>query len=313
MNIDQSIEDTIAQAGLERSPNTTRTYRNATNKFTAFILTQKIKIDQDVSALEPNHFIRYASWLNQEGYSKKTVGVYASGVKYYLDWLVLQGHMKINYEDSARIVRAFKTAMSKRENKFVRFPGKDDADNVRLAAYRSKYESPIRERDIAIIEFLFVTGCRNNEVRALTCEKINLKDCRAIVIGKGNKERVVFFTQRVADTIRYYWAMRGFYAPQDPAFSRHDVGINKKTAKDTITTATVRNIVSDCVKDAGIEKGKFTPHYFRHAFAIRMLRETGDLAMVQDLLGHADPKSTRVYAKIYPDDLQAAYHRVCGE
>ena len=61
---------------------------------------------------------------------------------------------------------------------------------------------------------------------------------------------------------------------------------------------------------AGIDKGKFTPHYFRHAFAINMLRETGNLALVQDLLGHANPQSTRVYAKIYPDELRDAHHKV---
>ena len=59
---------------------------------------------------------------------------------------------------------------------------------------------------------------------------------------------------------------------------------------------------------AGIDK--FTPHYFRHAFAIRMLSETGNLALVQDLLGHADPAATRVYAKIYPEDLRDAHHKI---
>jgi site-specific recombinase XerD len=41
-----------------------------------------------------------------------------------------------------------------------------------------------------------------------------------------------------------------------------------------------------------------------------MLRETHDLALVQDLLGHASPASTRIYAKIYPDDLEKAHKQV---
>jgi len=91
-------------------------------------------------------------------------------------------------------------------------------------------------------------------------------------------------------------------------FCRHDKGAGVKAKP--ITTTTIRDIVKVISNIAGVKP--FSPHYFRHAFAIRMLQETGNLALVQDLLGHDDPGSTRVYAKIYQDDLKKNYRKVFG-
>ena len=88
----------------------------------------------------------------------------------------------------------------------------------------------------------------------------------------------------------------------------HDTGIGKKISH--LTTASIRDIVNEVKMASGIEN--FSPHYFRHAFAIKALRETGNLALVQDFLGHASPSATRVYAKIYPDDLAAAHQKIFG-
>lgn len=89
-------------------------------------------------------------------------------------------------------------------------------------------------------------------------------------------------------------------------FARHDKGAGKKRLP--VTTATVRNVVDQVSKIAGIDQ--FTPHYFRHAFAINALEQSGNLALVQDLLGHKSPQTTRMYAKIYDEDLRAAHHRI---
>lgn len=80
-------------------------------------------------------------------------------------------------------------------------------------------------------------------------------------------------------------------------------------------TMNIDEAIQECLEDlslAGIDPSKFSPHYFRHAFAIHILSETGNLALAQDLLGHSDPKSTRVYAKIRADDLQKAHKKIFG-
>ena len=128
--------------------------------------------------------------------------------------------------------------------------------------------------------------------------------------GKGGKERYVFFTRQTSDALQGYWSARGFSGKKDPAFSRHDKGSSLKTgsAKNHLSTATIRNVVKGCAVLAGLDH--FTPHWFRHAFAIKMLKDTGNLAMVQDLLGHASPTTTRIYAQVSEQTKQKLHRQV---
>ena len=100
-----------------------------------------------------------------------------------------------------------------------------------------------------------------------------------------------------------YWRVRESNMATDPIFFAHDKGSNGRDTK-RMSPTTARKIVKSISIIAGIDPTKFSPHYFRHAFAIRVLAENHDLAITQDLLGHEDPKSTRVYAKIESEDLQ---------
>ena len=77
-----------------------------------------------------------------------------------------------------------------------------------------------------------------------------------------------------------------------------------------ITTRTVWNVVDDARRAAGLEAGKFWPHAMRHNYAKTMLKATNNLALVQDLLGHASPVTTRKYTKIEPEELRDAHHKV---
>jgi site-specific recombinase XerD len=67
----------------------------------------------------------------------------------------------------------------------------------------------------------------------------------------------------------------------------------------------------ELVEGAGLEV-KITPHRFRHWFATRMLSATGDLATTQDLLGHANPATTRIYAQVSETNKQKAHREVFG-
>jgi integrase len=64
---------------------------------------------------------------------------------------------------------------------------------------------------------------------------------------------------------------------------------------------------------AGIGEVGVTPHYFRHVFATRALDRTENLALVQDMLGHASPATTRVYAKTNEEQRREGYKRVWDE
>jgi site-specific recombinase XerD len=296
------------QVYATRAVNTARSYKNAFKVLTQFFSDQNIDPDQSIDSVTMEYFIKFPGWLAQNNYSKRTIGVYLSGAKFFLDWLVIRGTLKPDYSETIRYQMAIKQINRKRESRLPRTPEKGAVERIVDVLNQLNLPSPRRERNIALILFLMTTGCRNNEVVQLRIKDIDLQAHTAVVVGKGNKERKVFFNSGTADALELYWKVRGYTDKKHPAFARHDKGTGKRISK--ITTTSVRKIVDEVSGLAGLSKGTFTPHYFRHAFAIKMLHETHDLALVQDLLGHASPTSTRVYAKIYPEELENAHRKV---
>lgn len=219
--------------------------------------------------------------------------------------------MLLTYQETVRYQNAVKRSHRRHEDRLPRWPQRDDVDLMLKAVREHNEKSPIKERNIALLEMLASSGCRISEVLNLDIKDIDLVNRSAVVTGKGSKDRRVFFSQAAIDALVAYWEIRKSSMPTDPAFARHDKGAGKKRMK-RINTVTARNVVREIAMIAGIDPTKFSPHYFRHAFAIRVLAETDNLALVQDLLGHASPNSTRVYAKIYPEDMRAMHNKIFG-
>jgi site-specific recombinase XerD len=313
MNIETAFQLCGDAAIASRSVNTARMYANALKLFAEFLESESISPEDAIEIVTMEHFIRFPSWLARLGYAKKTIGVYISGVKFFLDWLVINGSIRPDYSETLRYEMAVKQVNQKKETRLPRTPEKGAVEKIlKILQDLEVPEKPrlrsIALRNRALIWFLMTTGCRNDETVKLKVKDIDLLGHKALVIGKGNRERRIFFNSQTAEALERYWAARGFREKTHPAFARHDRGVGKRIR--ALTTMSVRNIVDELTLQAGLDKGSFTPHYFRHAFAIRMLRETHDLALVQDLLGHASPASTRVYAKIYPDELEKAHQDV---
>jgi integrase/recombinase XerC len=318
VTIEDILREAMAQVSLNLAPTTARTYANGAHNFKEYLISEKIKITDDASALTVDMFIHYAVWLSQRGYRKKTIDVYLSASKHIMNWLVISGLLLPTYQDALRIDMTYKALRKKRENYLPRFPKRDEVGLMKEAVNamdfrRFKLGNVIKARNVALVYFLAATGCRNNEARSLCVGDLDFVERQTIVTGKGSKQRVVFFDEETAQKLTDYFELRKWASTTDPVFARHDfVACGNPNRHEKITTTSVRNIVNEVSKLAGIDKGKFTPHYFRHAFAINMLRNTKDLASVQDMMGHVSANSTRVYAKIYPDDLRETYRKVMG-
>lgn len=306
MNIQLAVERYLDELGTKRALKTQQTYKYGVAVLQKHLMDKGMRADSDVKDLTMDHLIAFPAYLSKQGYSKKTTGLYMASVRSFANWLIVEGHISPTPRDTLRFQQAYLDANRRRESRLPRWPEKDDVAKMLIAVRSLTEPSPRLERDIAVVEFLASTGCRNAEICGLNIDEINMKERSAMVVGKGNKERVVYFSTTAANALENYWKARKHAATNDPVFCRHDRGAGSKVKR--INMATIRTIIKDVMMVAGIEK--FTPHYFRHAFAIKMLRETGNLALVQDLLGHSDPAATRVYAKIYPDELRDAHHKI---
>jgi site-specific recombinase XerD len=305
MDIKTAAYRCIEDLGL--SKNTKLAYSKGIKRFIAFLLEQEVKETDDASKIEMDHFIYFLPWLDRH-YCKQTMNLYGAASKAFLDWLTIAKVIEPSYLDSVRYTKSFKRSHKRREDKLPRHPNRTDVPEMLKAVKLYAEESPRKERNIALIEVLASSGCRISEVINLNVQDIDRVNRTAIVTGKGSKQRRAWFSQSAMDALETYWKERGSTMATDPVFLRHDKGTGSKVQRMSPTTA--RNVVKQIAMVAGIDPNKFSPHYFRHAFAIRVLSETHDLALTQDLLGHADPAATRVYAKIYSEDMQRAHRDI---
>jgi integrase/recombinase XerC len=172
-------------------------------------------------------------------------------------------------------------------------------------------------RDRAFILTLADTGLRVHEACGLRRGSIDWNDGRAVIIGKGNQEAVVRFSQRSIHALKDYIKERskldgasGKPLTSLPVFARHDKGAGKKIKP--ITTKTGRKIVEQRVSESVGKDyiGRITPHSFRHYFVTVILASSGNLKLAQELARHRNITVTQRYAHLADDDLDRGYAEI---
>ena len=154
-------------------------------------------------------------------------------------------------------------------------------------------------RDRLLLELLYGGGCRISEVVGLDVGDVEPSLGRARVLGKGNKERVVFFGADCRALLHRFlpqraarlqdWTARPAGSP--PAAPRA-LFHNRRGGR--LSARSARNVVTAAAEAAGIEK-RVTPHSLRHSFATHLLDAGANVRVVQELLGHASISTTQVY------------------
>jgi len=178
-------------------------------------------------------------------------------------------------------------------------PDNTDRDRRRLVWLRNR----------AIVYCLESSGVRVGELVSIRCGDLVRKDRGAWVKGKGEKERFARFSPQAWQRIDDYLRMRGNTGPQIPLFCRHDRGAGDKSLP--LSTLTVERTITRLARNTGIlDTFHLTPHSLRHYFATRFLRHTGNLALTQDVLGHANPQTTRIYAKTSKEQIIQAHEEI---
>ncbi len=315
MNIQQAQAAFIEEEKTERSLHTIATYRQSLKKFLRFLNEQGIKPTQPVTEITMDHFIDFPSWIlsqktaSGKQFSKRTVGVYLAGVHCFLEWLILRQFITPSLVDTTRYQKRREKAGKKSEKKAIRMPKRGIPERMLEAASQINLPSPIKERNIALIEFLFFTGCRIGEAVTLTIGNLDIDNMTGLVSGKTG-ERTIYLNERVIQSLRNYWAARGSARQNDPVFSRHDKGAGRKCKP--MSTSTGRDIVDAVAVVAGIDRSAINPHGFRHAFARSVLEKTGNIVHAQKLLGHKNINTTKEYLETTDEELRDVYLDVFG-
>tara|TARA_B100000035_G_scaffold232754_1_gene201005 strand:+ start:285 stop:1310 length:1026 start_codon:yes stop_codon:yes gene_type:complete len=155
-----------------------------------------------------------------------------------------------------------------------------------------------------VVTMMLDTGLRVSEVCELNLEDIDFDDGSARVLGgKGDKDRLVLFTARTVARLRAWIPIRTRLAPEGEQacfVNRHGRRLQPRG---------VQRMMDALGQEAGLPKGKLTPHVLRHNFATGLLERGADLVTIQRLMGHATIATTRVYLEISDQTLREVYHR----
>lgn len=155
-------------------------------------------------------------------------------------------------------------------------------------------------RESAIFETLYSTGCRVSELIRLTKEDVSLDNRTVVLFGKGNKYRTSFLNARAELVLRKYLHQRKEDCPSL-------IVTNRKPCRP-MSKESIEKIIRTIGERAKLERN-LTPHVLRHTFATNLLRRGASLEDVQRLLGHTDPSTTLIYAKIDTSALRYDHER----
>lgn len=152
-------------------------------------------------------------------------------------------------------------------------------------------------RDLALVDFLYSTGCRVSEVSRLDITDVDLDSGECTVIGKGNKERIVYLTDVAAMHLKSYLDQR------------KDVGNALFTGKGTSRMGKngIEAMLRRLGRVAGVEN--VHPHRYRRTLATNLLDRGMNIQDVATILGHADLKTTQIYCYISQQNVKSAYRK----
>ena len=263
------------------SINTYTSYINDLYYFSIFIKKDLTKVTfEDIKD--------YLEHLNLKKEKPSSIRRKISSLKSFYKFLY-----KNNYMDK-KDYPLTKVAYPKMEKKLPKFIYYNDL--LEIINESSKDKDGVRDR--LIIEMLYATGVRVSELINIKINDIDFNNRRIIVLGKGNKERIVYYGEYAEEVLKEY--MRTHERK-----NHNYLFVNSKGGK--LTDRGVRYIIDNIMSKLSV-KVHVTPHVLRHTFATDMLNNGCDIKVVQELLGHSSLKATEIYTHVTNEHLKKVYY-----
>jgi integrase/recombinase XerD len=185
-----------------------------------------------------------------------------------------------------------------------RIPQVLSPDNVEQLLAAPQATDRFYLRDRALLETLYATGSRASEVVGLRLEDVYLDSAFLKCLGKGNKQRVVPLGRPAVE------ALKAYLGEQRPELTKAADApwVFVSRGGRALTREMLWVIVKKYVRRAGLN-ARVSPHTLRHSFATHLLSGGADLRTVQELLGHANIRTTQMYTHVDRDRLRAVHRK----
>lgn len=172
----------------------------------------------------------------------------------------------------------------------------------KLTGQALSYYNKTKERDIAIITLLLGTGIRVSELVGLDLSDVDFNNNGVMVTRKGGSQMVVYFGEEVEKALRNYLET---YRKAVTPLAGYENALFLSTQRRRIGVQAVENMVKKYASQ--ITNKRITPHKLRSTYGTALYKETGDIYLVADVLGHKDVNTTKKhYAAIDEDRRRSA-------
>lgn len=256
---------------------TIENYTSDFDIFLHFLLSQGI--EPGIDTITPPILRRYIAYLkNDKDYMVETIRRKIHSIKSYFNFLYSQEYISKN-----------PTAGIHAPKSPDRLPIYLDANELKkLIAATMKHPSENSLRNKCAIETLIFTGLRRSELLFLDWDDIDFKSNTIKVrCGKGKKDRIVPISEPLISDL---WA----YLQSRLPLKNNAVFISSKGTR--MSTTPLNQMFKRYLKISGLDGKGYTIHKLRHSYASLLLQNGADLKSIQELLGHSDMNSTKIYA-----------------
>ena len=287
-NIDSFIDALWLEDGL--SKNTLAAYRRDLTLYASW-LTEKFQGSRATNETVENDLNGYFS-ARHSATKATTANRRLTVFKRYFSWALRE-----------KLITADPTLKLQSARQALRVPKLMSEAQVEALLAAPNSETPLGQRDRAMLELMYASGLRVSELVGLKTFHLSLNEGVLRVLGKGNKERLVPFGQFARDAIVAYIKE-----------SRPDILKGQQTDELFVTSrghSMSRVMFWMLVKKYALLAGinsPLSPHTLRHAFATHLLNHGADLRAVQMLLGHADISTTTIYTHVARERLKKILH-----
>lgn len=279
-NLPRRVEAFLAAKRIDGCrPKTIKGYRERLKLF----MTQCSKPVQQITTDDLREYLAYL--VDERHLMDNSVQAHINTLRSFFSWLVDEDNIR---KSPMRKIKSLKIDKLRSRHPLTAEQLELVRDGCR--GYKEK----------ALVEFLVSSGCRVSEVAGLRVDDIDWRDRKCKVIGKGNKERTVYFSVRAKLMLQLYIAER---RGGEALFA------SSRAPYEPLTDRGIEKMISKLGKRIGMERPLY-PHLMRHTFASHALNCGMELTIIQHLLGHSDPKTTLIYAEINPVRVQYEYNRV---
>ena len=268
----------------QMSEHTQVAYRRDLDSVLAFCATAGIT---DWKALQIQQLRQFIARRHHQGQSSRSLARLLSAVRGFYRYLNREG---ICEHDPATGLAAPKGER--------RLPRTLDTDRALQLLEGAVEDDFLARRDHAILELFYSSGLRLSELTSLDLQQLDLPAGLVQVLGKGSKTRVLPVGRKAREALEQWLEMRALSNPQDGAVfvSQQGRRLGPRAIQKRVKVAGERELGQN-----------LHPHMLRHSFASHLLESSQDLRAVQEMLGHADIKTTQIYTHLDFQHLAAVY------